>query len=254
MDLDAQHYRTHSQAQYNRALELLTPDYFDRNASVLDVGCGDGKITAKVASLVPNGRVLGIDASPNMIRLASNTFKLSNLEFRCIKAEELSTSEFFDNILCFNCLLWIRKPKQALNRLSKLLKPRGNILILTYLKESAYVEFLEKTLENFPAYKKLSAARTMLTQEEHRSFLESNGLQIQIFEVRDLVSCYSTKEDLRNYLKGWLESYVPIPQKLENEFLDQAVQNSLSFSIHPDNSLIKLPYKALIIKASKRPG
>ncbi len=89
MDLDAQHYQAHSQAQYNRAQELLTPGYFDKNASVLDAGCGDGKITAEVASLVLKGRVLGIDASPNMIRLARSSFQLSNLEFRCMKAEEI---------------------------------------------------------------------------------------------------------------------------------------------------------------------
>lgn len=254
MDLDAQHYHTHSQEQYQRAQEFLTQDNFNKNDNVLDVGCGDGKITAEVASLVPEGKVIGIDASQNMIRHARVSFKLPNLEFQCKKAEEISTSELFDIILCFNCLLWIRQPKLALQRFSKALKPRGRLLILTYLKESSYVDFLEKTLEQFPLYQKLSAAHTMLSLEEHRKCLESNGMQIQTFEIRDLVSSYSTKEDLKDYLKGWVGSYVPIPDDQVNHFLDKAIENSLSFSIHNDGSSIKLPYKSLIIKATKQLG
>ena len=66
IDLDAQHYRDHSKTQYDRVWELIPNSYFKTNAHVLDVGCGDGKITAEIASLIPEGRILGIDASPNM--------------------------------------------------------------------------------------------------------------------------------------------------------------------------------------------
>jgi len=39
--------------------------------SVLDVGCGDGKITADFARLLPRSRVTGVDSSPEMLmRLA----------------------------------------------------------------------------------------------------------------------------------------------------------------------------------------
>jgi trans-aconitate 2-methyltransferase len=41
---------------------------------VLDVGCGDGKITAEVATRVPRGEVLGVDASQDMITFASSHF------------------------------------------------------------------------------------------------------------------------------------------------------------------------------------
>jgi ubiquinone/menaquinone biosynthesis C-methylase UbiE len=234
VDLDACHYRKHSQAQLTRARELLAPSPFHKGAAVLDVGCGEGTITAEIASLVPNGKVIGIDASPNMVTLASNTFCLPNLEFGCVKAEEACFSELFDYIVCFSCLLWVRKPKQALSHLSKLLKRGGRLLILTYLKDSSYVDLLEKTLDEYPAYKKLSAARTMLSAEEHLNILESNRLEIQTFEIRDLVSSYTTREELKHYLKGWLESYVPIPERHQNEFLERAVQNSLSFSLHPN--------------------
>lgn len=34
------------------------------NESILDVGCGDGKITALLASKVPQGFVIGVDPYP----------------------------------------------------------------------------------------------------------------------------------------------------------------------------------------------
>lgn len=38
--------------------------------SVLDIGCGDGKVTALLSSRLRNGKVKGIDSSPDMITLA----------------------------------------------------------------------------------------------------------------------------------------------------------------------------------------
>src|SRR5947199_367131 len=43
----------------------LTPD-----ATVLDVGCGSGRVTEALVALVPRGRVLAIDASGEMVALA----------------------------------------------------------------------------------------------------------------------------------------------------------------------------------------
>ena len=37
---------------------------------ILDIGCGDGKITAKVARLVPRGSTVGLDNSREMISFA----------------------------------------------------------------------------------------------------------------------------------------------------------------------------------------
>jgi 2-polyprenyl-3-methyl-5-hydroxy-6-metoxy-1,4-benzoquinol methylase len=252
MDLDAHHYQKHSEQQYNRARSLFKPSDFYEYAHVLDVGCGDGKITAEIASLVPKGKVLGIDASLNMIHLANETFRLVNLEFQCIKAEEITISHSFDNIFCFNCLLWVRKPKQALDILCKLLRPGGKLTILTYLKESSYVDFLEQTLTQFPLYKEFSAAHTMLTLDEHQHILELNNLQIQKFSVEESYSYYINEKELKNYLQGWIRSYVPMPEEQQNIFLNQAVRNCFDSIIYQQKEGgIRLPYKSLIIKASK---
>jgi len=44
------------------------------NESVLDVGCGDGKITADFATTLPRSRLTGVDSSPEMIAYATRTY------------------------------------------------------------------------------------------------------------------------------------------------------------------------------------
>ena len=48
------------------------------NEKVLDIGCKDGKITAKIASYLPNSSVLGVDMSSETINFAKSKFALSD--------------------------------------------------------------------------------------------------------------------------------------------------------------------------------
>ena len=92
-DLNATHYRKNSKLQMGLAQELLSDLKFDPAAKVLDVGCGDGRITAEIAQQVLKGKVIGIDASSSMIDLGKATYPASdykNLQFHLAKAEEFS--------------------------------------------------------------------------------------------------------------------------------------------------------------------
>jgi len=68
---DARTYDRSSQPQQAWASEVLArlqglaPD-----ATVLDVGCGTGRVTEALLELVPRGRVLAMDASADMVELA----------------------------------------------------------------------------------------------------------------------------------------------------------------------------------------
>ena len=255
IDLDARYYQEHSQPQYGRAQELLNSLTFSESAVVLDVGCGVGNITAELSQKLPKGKLIGIDASSSMIQLSKEKFPKSlfpNLEFQQIKAEEMYfEAESFDVIICFSCLLWVREPKKAIDLMCKALKPGGVIVILTYLKESAYINFLEKTLAEFPLYRELSAARTMLSIEEYKSTLESHRFELVEFRPEWRFSHYKNAEDLKAYLKGWLTCYVPLPEEIQEIFLDKAVVNSLSESKGSVKGEIVLPYQLLAIKATK---
>lgn len=70
---DPEVYAKSSTAQQKWAQELLSKISIRGNEKILDIGCGDGKITAEIALLVPEGSV-GIDNSSEMISFAQSKF------------------------------------------------------------------------------------------------------------------------------------------------------------------------------------
>lgn len=69
-DLNAKTYNKYSFLQKSYSRVILNKVNFSGNESVLDVGCGDGVITSSLLKFVPNGKVIGIDPSQQMIELA----------------------------------------------------------------------------------------------------------------------------------------------------------------------------------------
>ena len=53
---------------------------------VLDVGCGNGKVTAEIAARLPDGSVLGVDPSHDMVTFARRTHTAANLTFEVADA------------------------------------------------------------------------------------------------------------------------------------------------------------------------
>ncbi len=85
---DPNQYHISSEAQKKLALELLSKAGLRGNESVLDLGCGDGKITAKIANLVPEGWVIEIDSSPEMIKFAQEHYPAKEYPksvLRCVR-------------------------------------------------------------------------------------------------------------------------------------------------------------------------
>src|SRR5437588_3230886 len=96
---NADDYNRHSslqQAMAEEQLSLLTLGGAER---ILDVGCGDGKITAAIAARVPRGSALGVDPSRDMIAFASSHFgppARANLRFDVADVRRLPCRDEFD--------------------------------------------------------------------------------------------------------------------------------------------------------------
>jgi trans-aconitate methyltransferase len=61
----------HSTCQQIWARELIVRVRLTGQEQVLDIGSGDGKVTAEIAECVPQGGVVGIDSSTEMVRFAA---------------------------------------------------------------------------------------------------------------------------------------------------------------------------------------
>jgi ubiquinone/menaquinone biosynthesis C-methylase UbiE len=104
---------------------------------VLDVAAGTGDQTLLVAQRVgPNGYVLAIDVSTNMLNTATEAVRkagLTNIETRIMDAENLDLdADSFDAVICRCGLMQFSDPPKALRGMRKVVKPGGKVAALVF--------------------------------------------------------------------------------------------------------------------------
>src|SRR2546430_16657121 len=123
---DAAEYSRRSSVQEAMAQEVLALLDLNGSERILDVGCGDGKITAQIASRASKGSVVGVDPSRDMISFAQSHFgpaTLPNLRFEVADARRLPFKNEFDLVVSFNALRWIPEQQTALSSIRSTLVP-----------------------------------------------------------------------------------------------------------------------------------
>src|SRR5262245_30114843 len=129
---DANEYSRQSSLQQAMAGEVLALLDLQGTERVLDVGCGDGQITAEVAARVPHGSVLGVDPSRDMIAFASSHFgppSRPNLRFAEADVRTLPFHDEFDRVVSFNALHWVPEQGAALRSIRAALVNGGQALL-----------------------------------------------------------------------------------------------------------------------------
>jgi trans-aconitate 2-methyltransferase len=184
---DAAEYARRSSLQEAMAEEALALLHLEGSERVLDVGCGDGKITAQIAARVPNGTVTGVDSSQDMIAFASNHFGptlRSNLRFEVADARCLPFREEFDLVVSFNALHWIPDQEAALRSIRSAVKPKG--LAQLRLVPAGPRKSLEDVLEETRLsprwarrFRDFHAPYLHLAPEQYRALAERNGLHVR---------------------------------------------------------------------------
>jgi len=123
---DARDYAGNSSSQLKWAQDLITKISFQKTDTLLDIGCGDGKITALLAKKLPHGSVIGVDASSEMIKAASSAYPLT---FKQMDARDLKFENDFDIVFSNSTLHWIEDHHAVLKGIHKALKPNGKVYL-----------------------------------------------------------------------------------------------------------------------------
>ncbi|MEM6641576.1 MAG: methyltransferase domain-containing protein [Bacteroidota bacterium] len=104
--------------------EQLAEHQVESNASILDVGCGNGIISMHLGRLGYN--VLGVELSEDALEVAKKNNDLKNVEFRKENAENLKIEGLsFDVVICSEVLEHLFEPENLLYPLHSLLKDSG---------------------------------------------------------------------------------------------------------------------------------
>ena len=121
---DAQTYDRVSDPQYEWGLEVLGRLDLAGNEFVMDAGCGSGRVTAKLLERLPNGRVLCVDASEQMIEKAREALG-DRADYLVADLSELEVPERVDVIFSTATFHWVLDHDRLFSRLHAALKPGG---------------------------------------------------------------------------------------------------------------------------------
>ena len=190
---DACGYARISALQQAMATEVLALLKLNGSERVLDVGCGNGKVTAEIASRVPAGTVLGVDSSADMIASARHQFGPElrpNLSFEVAEARQLLFRHEFDLVVSFNALHWVSEQEQALRSIRSALKSSGTAQLR--LVPAGQRKSLENVIEETRLssrwasyYRGFSDPYLHLTPEQYRALAEQNGFHVERIHTED---------------------------------------------------------------------
>jgi trans-aconitate 2-methyltransferase len=198
---DAAGYAKRSALQEAMAQEVLALLHFEGHERVLDVGCGDGRITAGIAERMPQGYVIGVDASSDMIAFAREHGVPShpNLQFEVCDARNLPFRGEFDLVVSFNALHWLPEQALALRGIHAALKPAGRAqlrLVPTGARKSLEA-VLEETRqsERWAGYfEGFRDPYLRLTQEQYAQLAEENGFRVFGFHTESKSWDFKTRD------------------------------------------------------------
>ena len=177
-------YDRHALLQRKMADELLDKIKSHSPLKILDVGCGTGYLTMKMAAMFPQAEVIGIDIAPGMIAEAKKRGQV-NLSFMLGDGEELAFPDHcFDLIVSNATLQWMVADKSLIEA-KRLLKSGGRLVFNTFgpatLKELKEAGFRVNVFRSIDELRRL--AGKLFTEVK----LTSRGAKEKFNSLRELI-------------------------------------------------------------------
>ena len=229
---NAEDYAKHSSIQRTWARELISKLKLQGHESVLDVGCGDGKVSAEIARYLPNGQVLGVDSSNDMIDLACANFPKQNhpnLSFQLADARNLPFQEQFDIVFSNAALHWIKNHDPVIAGIQNSLKPGSRILLQMGGKGNA--DSIFSTADSILSkdewhrfFFDFEFPYGFYDSEEYKTCLNKAGLKPVRVELIPKVMSYDDKDGLAGWIRTtWLPFTQRVPDDKKEAFINQIV-------------------------------
>lgn len=232
---NAADYAAQSSAQKIWAEELIANLNFSATEQVLDLGCGDGKISAAIASCLTGGKVVGIDASEDMVLLAQQIFAANhNLSFKQDDATDFLYKEKFDVIFSNAVLHWVKDHLAVLNNCYQSLRSGGKIVLQMGGKGNAH-EFIDivtrvTSQQKWQAYfETFTFPYHFYGVNDYENWLISTGFQARRVELINKDMQHQGTEGLAGWFRTtWMPYTNQLPEHKRESFINDIVETYFS--------------------------
>jgi len=239
-EFDGHKYRTASSHQKEWGTRIVAELSIGGTENILDLGCGDGVLTKQLADLVPEGKVLGIDASKGMIETAKE-LEGHNVSFSWLDINHMDFSDEFDLIFSNAALHWVKNHKLLLLNCYKALKS-GGVIRFNFAGDGNCSNFYEVVREvmNYPAYsmhfENIEWPWYMPKVSEYNELLNQQVFNESRCWEENADRYFKNKEDMIKWIDQ--PSIVPflkyLPEEKETEFRDEVVNKMVDKTIQSE--------------------
>jgi ubiquinone/menaquinone biosynthesis C-methylase UbiE len=173
-------WSTYLERTHNETLRLLN---LKKNIFILDAGCGTGGVIKKINQKEKTANIVGIDSSQEM--LARANINLKNLKNITLKKADIQhiphKDDTFDVVINISNIHYIQDPSKVFKELHRVLKPKGEIIILDWSRDNLLFKFMDLYWKLF-----LHPYIKCYTLKEMTDMLVKTGFTIQITNTLEI--------------------------------------------------------------------
>lgn len=164
---------------------------------ILDVGCGDGALTAKLAAI--GCAAVGIDTSDELLAAA----KMRGLDVRKADVRDLPFEAEFDAVFSNAVLHWVREPDAAARSMRRALKPAGRLAAEFggHGNVAAIMTAMRAVAKAHGGDEGLAAPWFYPTPSEYSGILREAGFSV------DRIGLFPRPTPLPTGMEGWLGTF-----------------------------------------------
>jgi trans-aconitate methyltransferase len=227
-------------------LSILDPK---EDETILDLGCGTGDLTEKIA--LSGAKVIGIDKSAEMLSVAKEKFP--NINFQQSDAINFELNHQFDAIFSNAALHWILDKEQVIGQIFRHLKTggrlvtefggKGNMQIMVNALKEVFIEnnLSENSKVNFWYFPSIG---------EYANELEKAGFRVIFAKHFDRPTQLDGIDGIKIWFKMFGQQFfVGLDENKTDKILDE-VQNKLKSTLFKDEIWFA-DYKRIQILAIK---
>lgn len=201
---------------------------------ILDLGCGTGHLTAKIAESGANAT--GLDSSASMIAQARQNFP--KLKFVLADARDFHFDEAFDGVFSNAALHWIPDAERVLRSVAAALRPGGRFVLEMGCRRN--VERIQRAIEDV-----LTQATGQTPKcpwyfpgvGEYTTLLEQCGFEVRLAQTFDRRSKLDHPErGLREWIEMFANAYFVGLPEARREPLVRAIEERLRPELYRDGS------------------